>query len=369
MVAVVLPSGATIELPSIFLVAPMGTIVSRKRDKGATYTAQIRLKAHGRVVFSEARTFDRRALAAEWLRRREAELDAQRARGEPLVRRDARTLRDLIQWYCANPVTPFGRTKSAALDALGNTALAAKPATALGTQDYMAHAAERRKSGAAPATTLNDLVWLRQVLRAARSALGVQIDLQAFEDAIHELRRTRVIAKARKRRRRLSPDEEATLLSYFERRDARSQIPMRDIVLFALASARRQEEITRLRWDDLRPETGTAWLDDVKHPTHKTGNRREFRMLASAWEIVNRQPRISTHIFPFNSKTIGTAFTRACRVLALADLRFHDLRHEAISRLFERGYDIYEVSQISLHESWATLKIYTQAKPEHVKEK
>ena len=74
-------------------------------------------------------------------------------------------------------------------------------------------------------------------------------------------------------------------------------------------------------------------------------------------------------VFPYSPKSIGTAFTRACHVLTLPDLRFHDLRHEAISRLFERGYDIYEVSQISLHESWAMLKLYIQAKPEHAKEK
>ena len=47
----------------------------------------------------------------------------------------------------------------------------------------------------------------------------------------------------------------------------------------------------------------------------------------------------------------------------------HDLRHEATSRLFERGYDIPEVAQFTLHESWTTLKRYTHFRPEQVEER
>ena len=66
--------------------------------------------------------------------------------------------------------------------------------------------------------------------------------------------------------------------------------------------------------------------------------------------------------------TIG-AFARACRFLGIDGLRFHDLRHEATSRLFERGYQIQEVAQFTLHRSWATLKRYTHLQPEHIPEK
>lgn len=50
------------------------------------------------------------------------------------------------------------------------------------------------------------------------------------------------------------------------------------------------------------------------------------------------------------------------------DLRFHDLRDEATSRLFERGYQIHEVAQFTLHESWNELKRYTHLRPENVRE-
>ncbi|WP_033398000.1 tyrosine-type recombinase/integrase, partial [Arenimonas oryziterrae] len=70
--------------------------------------------------------------------------------------------------------------------------------------------------------------------------------------------------------------------------------------------------------------------------------------------------------FPFNPKSVSAAFTRATRYLGIADLHFHDLRHEATSRLFERGYSIQEVAQFTLHESWETLRRYTHLKPEDV---
>lgn len=74
-------------------------------------------------------------------------------------------------------------------------------------------------------------------------------------------------------------------------------------------------------------------------------------------------------MFPYNPKSIGANFTRGCRLRGLQDLHFHDLRHEATSRLFERGYDIPEVAQFTLHESWTTLKRYTHLRPEQVEER
>jgi integrase len=107
---------------------------------------------------------------------------------------------------------------------------------------------------------------------------------------------------------------------------------------------------------------------DAKHPTSKDGNHRRFKYTPEAWAIVESQPRTSAYIFPYDPKSIGAAFTRACHVLGIEDLRFHDLRHEATSQLFERGYQIHEVAQFTLHESWNELKRYTNLRPEGVRE-
>jgi integrase len=345
----------------------VGTITTRKRRDGTlSYTAQIRLKRDGKVVHSEAETFDRKALANEWLRRRETELDQRRARGEALGHRW--TVGELLTWYDAEmrALSPWGRTKAADLLRLKSMPIAAKLAARLTQQDFVEHATERRKGGAGPATVGNDLIWLRLVLRAARAHKGIAVDLTALDDAVHALRGMRLIGKSKQRNRRLLPAEETKLFAHFRRRDARARIPMAEIMAFALESARRQDEITRMLRADLRPETGTAWLDDVKHPRQKIGNRREFKMTAEAWAIVNRQPDTDARVFPYDAKSIGAAFTRACQFLGIDDLHFHDLRHEATSRLFERGYSIQEVAQFTLHDSWATLKRYTHLKPADV---
>jgi len=53
--------------------------------------------------------------------------------------------------------------------------------------------------------------------------------------------------------------------------------------------------------------------------------RRSFTT-PEAWAIVQAQPQTTEYIFPYDPKSVGTAFTRACHVLGIKDLRFHDLR-------------------------------------------
>ncbi len=140
---------------------------------------------------------------------------------------------------------------------------------------------------------------------------------------------------------------------------------MRDIMWFAIHSARRQSEITGLLIDDNDKETRTGIVRNLKHPTDRELYRR-FKYSDEAWEIVQRQNHDEDRVFPFEPKTIGAAFTRACRVLEIDNLHFHDLRHEATSRLFEAGYSIVEVQQFTLHDSWGTLSRYTHLRPESV---
>jgi integrase len=346
----------------------MGTITTRRRKDGSTgYTAQIRLKRDGKVVHSEAETFNTKALAKEWMKRREAALDTQRARGEPVGKR--MTLGELVAWYEARERSdqPWGRTKRADLARLRVGPLADRRVDSLTRQDFIAYVEGRRKDGAGPATAGNDVIWFRQVFKAGAAVLGIAVATQALDEAATYLRSERLVAKPKRRDRRVSQDEERALLEYLDAR--RGPMPIGDIVRFALATARRQEEIVRLRWADLRPDTGTALLRDVKHPTRKLGNDKVFRMLHPAWDIINAQPRTDERVFPYDAKTVGTAFTRAVRFLGLSDLQFHDLRHEATSRLFERGYSIQEVAQFTLHESWATLQRYTHLRPEDVPER
>ncbi|MEX2495569.1 MAG: tyrosine-type recombinase/integrase, partial [Woeseia sp.] len=228
------------------------------------------------------------------------------------------------------------------------------------------HVRERRKSGAGPATVNNDLIWLRIILRYARAAWGLPFDLDIVDNACEVVKAEKLVAKSKQRFRRPTTEELERLTKYFgEKEKRRSSMPMRDIMWFAIHSARRQSEITRLLFSDNDERTQTGVVRNLKHPTDRTQFRR-FKYTPEAWMIIQRQDPASDRVFPYDPKTVGAAFTRACRVLQIEDLRFHDLRHEATSRLFEAGYAIVEVQQFTLHDSWGTLSRYTHLRPEDV---
>lgn len=148
---------------------------------------------------------------------------------------------------------------------------------------------------------------------------------EIVEEARIACRELRLIGKSRKRERRPTDDELAKLREHFSRRDRRSNIPMGDILDFAIESARREAEICRLEWSDNDAAARTGLVRDAKHPTEREGNHKRFKYTTEAWGIAGRQPRTGKYIFPYDPKSVGAAFTRACNLLGIEDLRFHDV--------------------------------------------
>ena len=347
----------------------MARILVRKRADGSpSYTAQIRVHAQKVLVHQEAKTFSRQAAAEKWAKAREVELEDPTA----LLRAQEGdvTLASLIRWYIDSfrKVSNWQRTKQSQLEFLEKHSIGQSDAVKLTSAVLIDHARSRRANGAAPATVSNDLTWIAVVLRAAKSVKEVPVAPAIVEEARTACRELRLIGKSRRRDRRPTHEEMTKLVDYFKRRDKRARIPMLDVLWFAVHSARRESEICRLEWRDNDVKGRTGLVRDAKHPTAKEGNHRRFKYTREAWAIVERQPKMSEYIFPYNPKSICAAFTRACHVLGIKDLRFHDMRHEATSRLFERGYQIHEVTQFTLHESWNELKRYTNLRPENVRE-
>lgn len=171
-------------------------------------------------------------------------------------------------------------------------------------------------------------------------------------------------ARSGQRDRRPTIDELDKLVDYFEARRARRRdcIPMADVVRFALFSTRRQEEITRLRWDDLDVEHSRVLVRDMKHPGEKIGNDQWVELPPEAIAVVLAQPRRQACIFPYSGESISAAFTRACQFVGIVGLTFHDLRHEGVTRLFELGWTIPQVAAVSGHRSWQSLKRYTHVR-------
>ena len=74
-------------------------------------------------------------------------------------------------------------------------------------------------------------------------------------------------------------------------------------------------------------------------------------------------------IFPMSANALRLAWERLKRRAGIEDLRFHDLRHEAISRLFEKGLNVPEVAVMSGHRDPRMLFRYTHPRPEDIARK
>ncbi|WP_069384047.1 site-specific integrase [Halomonas caseinilytica] len=349
----------------------MATISKRKRKDGSVaYTAQIRIMRKGQKTHSEAKTFPKKAMAEEWAKRRELELMS--PGGLLTAKWRGVTLDDAIERYLHEFAQGAGRSKRATIQQLQRFPIAQVQVTDLTSEQIVGHAVMRRDSGIKPSTINQDITWLGIILKTAAAAWKMPVELNEFESAKVLLRSKGLISRPGSRDRRPTTEEIEQLRAYF-RRSQRIRpsaiIPMEDIMDFAIASSRRQEEITRLIWTDLDEQAMTCWVRDAKHPRQKWGNHKRFKLTREAMAIIQRQPRAQGEkkIFPYNGKSIGTRWRAACAACGIEDLRFHDLRHEATSRLFEAGYEIVEVQQFTLHESWDILKRYTHLDPSNVK--
>lgn len=343
----------------------MGTITERKRKNGkSSYTAQIRIKRQGQIVYQESQTFDRRPAASAWLKRREGEL-AQPGALERAVRQGA-TVAEMISQYLADfgRVQDLGRTKVATLQAIAGTWLGDVMDCDLTSQRLVEYAVWRSSdAGGAvqPQTIGNDLAHLGAVLAVAKPAWGYEVDQHAMTDARRVLRKMGLTARSNERDRRPSMAELGMLLEHFFDMQQRrpSSICMPKVLAFALFSTRRQEEITRIRWADVDEERRRVLVRDMKNPGQKTGNDVWCHLPDEAWDILQSMPRAGERVFPYNSSSISAAWTRACQFLQIEDLHFHDLRHEGVSRLFEMAWDIPRVASVSGHRNWNSLRRYT----------
>lgn len=348
----------------------MATIRKRVDSKGqARFEAIIRLKRKGALVHRESRTFGRRAMAVEWAKARELELErpgAVEALRAPKAETQLGKLAARYREYFSE-LGGWGRTKHAALKALEGMEIAQADATTLTAAQLVAHVRARRLAGAGPSTAGQDLTWIATVLKAARSVWGLPVHPYVVSEARDACKELRLIGKSRRRDRRPTADELAKLKAKWARANRNTKVPMGDIVDFAIASGRRQDEIANLRWEDLHEDAHTILVRDVKHPDGSEGNHRTAKLTADALAIILQQPRNGPLIFPLTAKAMSANFTRSCKLLGIQDLHFHDLRHEATSRLFEAGYQIQEVAQFTLHESWQELKRYTNLRPENLK--
>ncbi|KFC63950.1 putative integrase/recombinase [Bosea sp. LC85] len=337
----------------------MGTIIQRpRRDGTVAYMAQIAVQREGRS-HRESQTFDRRPAAAAWIKKREAELSKPGALALAQHGKRLATLGDAIDSYIAESKKKIGRTKSQVLRAIKADDIADIACADITSQDLVAYAG-RLGVERAPATVANYLSHLRSVFAIAQPAWGYPLDEKAMADTFKVTKRLGVTGKSKDRTRRPTLDELDRLLRHFEagRRKRPRMMPMAAIVAFALYSSRREEEITKILWTDLDVAGRRVLVRDMKDPEAKDGNDVWCELPEEALRIALAQPRNYAEIFPYNHRTVSANMTRACAILNIADLHFHDLRHEGVSRLLEMGRTIPQAASVSGHRNWSSMKRY-----------
>ncbi|WP_303718905.1 site-specific integrase [Brevundimonas naejangsanensis] len=262
------------------------------------------------------------------------------------------------------------RSKAATLKML-KARLGAKKIVQLDRQLFIDFGRERATEGAGPMTLSIDIGAIKLILSHAAAVHGLTVSIEAIDMARLALKRLCLIGKGVERDRRPSDEELERLISHFDEKP-RQTIPMGAVIRFAIATAMRQEEIFKVVWDDYAARTKMLTIRDRKDPREKAGNDQRIPLLSvSGFDPValiegQRSSRSNgdLRIFPFNHRSAGTAFARACKSLGILDLHFHDLRHEGTSRLFEAGFQIQQVAIVTGHKDWKMLRRYTHLRPE-----
>lgn len=162
------------------------------------------------------------------------------------------------------------------------------------------------------------------------------------------------------RDRRLTVDERGILTNALK--NHRNKV-FADCTLLALETGMRRSEILRICRNDFDQESRVLTI-----PNTKNGDTRRIPITKDASIIINRNLKSSSeeNLFSISATCIQQAWKRLMTKLGINDLRFHDLRHEAISSFFEKGLSIAEVRLISGHRDIRQLFRYTHLRAEDI---
>lgn len=334
----------------------------------------------------QSKTFETRVEAEAWAREIEGEMD----RGVFVSRREAEstTLRAALKRYECEilPAKRSADKERYRLRQLMQETIADRFLASLRGGDIAAWRDERL-ARVKPATVNRDLALLSHVFTVAIKDWG----MESLRNPVALTRRPRT---NNGRNRRLQPGEEDELL----RRAQAYGGPLSDIITFALETAMRRGEIASLVWENVDLERRVAHL-----PMTKNGSARNVPLSKRALRVLEAQKRLAKArrestkakgavlsmsplmgpVFAIRGDSISQAFSRitgrastkkdAARRRAgiepFADLTFHDLRHEATSRLFEKGLTMVEVQAITGHKTIAMLARYTHLRADELAEK
>jgi integrase len=305
----------------------------------------------------QTKSFTTRSDADKWARTIESEMD----RGCFVCRSEAEatTLAQALERY-KREVTPKKKGASREADRIGvwlRSDLAKRSLASLRSSDFAAYRDKRLGAGLASNTVRLELAIVSHLFTIAAQEWGI-----AVTNPIQSIRKPK---GSNARTRRLEGDEEQRLLAAAEGHPYLSRL-----IVLALETACRQSEIVFLTWSEI----DLTW-SVIKKDTAKNGEGRIIPLTKRARSVLPPSCAVATatkgkgkrsvaaplgRLFPvFPRKAWETALKKA----NIKDFHFHDLRHEAVSRLFERGMHPLEVAAVSGHKTLGMLQRYTHLKP------
>jgi len=216
------------------------------------------------------------------------------------------------------------------------------------TSSDLAGYRDQRLKTVAPATVVRELNTLSHAIDVALREWGLWLPR-------NPLKLVRRPSSPPGRKRRLEAGEEQRLLDACDR--GRTPL-LKPLIIVALETGMRRGELLGLRWEHVNFQRRTAHL-----PLTKNGDSRDVPLSRRATETLTQlrahAPRNAELTFPVTGNAVRLAFEHLRTRAGLTDFHFHDLRHEAVSRFFEKGLNIAEVSTISGHKELRMLQRYT----------
>lgn len=307
---------------------------------------QVSIRKKG--VMPISKTFRTKAAAESWAKERESEIDR-----DGVVTDSDMSLSDLLDKY-EREVTEKkkGKGQESSRIKLLKASLGAYRVTSLSAGDVARFASERLKKHSSD-TVRRDVAVLSAALETALVLRWVPLRANSAREAVKTLTRSRSLKSPNRRVRRISDEELEKILWELKP-------PMCTLVCFALETAMRRGELAKMKWEHIKGKS-------LLIPDDKTGKSATIPLSSAADKLLaGIKGEGKGSVFGLRPDSITQAFDRACERAGVKDLRVHDLRHEATSRLFERGLTIEEVATITRHSDWRSLKIYTHPSHSHI---
>lgn len=321
------------------------------RNRNGKWQARVQTKGHP----ARSKTFINKVDAERWAK--QVEVDMQKGSYTNLVLAERTTFAEIIERYIAEvlPTMRGGKADYIRLKALARRPIAKLNMVNLTPQKIARHRDERLKE-IAPATVIRELSYFSSIITHARNEWGININNPVA-----------LVARPKnpQGRSRILDAAETNALFEVLRPTGRRSIWMLPLVKLALETAMRRSELLGLRWEHIDLQRQTIFLQLTKNGTSRT-----VPLSTHAIQILSEMPRnLDGRVFPVTHEVVSQAFNRARKQAGVKDVRFHDLRHMAITRLAERLPNLIELSAVSGHKSLAMLKRYYHPNPELLAQK